>query len=307
MIIFFVSLFIITIILFIVYASDSSIMYMGNNISMYTGQDEWPKIIWTFWHDAYHIPQVVHMCIRSWMKSNPDYTIILITNENMHDYVTDVPRSHWWKDSHARQADMIRLSVLEKHGGIWIDSSIIINRPFSEWLFNECDSKDKEMYGFYLDSWSVSGKPPVIESWFIACRSRSPFLRKWKEEFYSISQYQSIDDYIQAKKNEIYIDNIRMQHYLAIHISAQKVLQKDGYDRSLLCLLKAEDYAFHYLSINEWNLEKSMGYLCDHVHKYPIMKLTRPEYTFTRKMSLDPINHAESTTLYCKNIDIMIR
>ena len=114
--------------------------------------NDWPKIIWTFWHDSTRIPPIVSVCIDSWMLSNPDYKVNVINNNNMHEFI-DVPSSDFWKDSFTRTSDMLRLHLLERYGGIWIDSSILVRTPFSQWLFNHCDINQKQMYGFYLDSW----------------------------------------------------------------------------------------------------------------------------------------------------------
>lgn len=222
------------------------------------------------WHDSTRIPPIVSICIHSWMLSNPDYKINILNNDNMHELI-DVPSSDFWKDSFYTNIRHVTFTSLRKHGGIWIDSSILIRTPFSQWLFNHCDINQKQMYGFYLDSWSVNGKPPVIESWFIASKRNSYFMREWRKEFMSIGTFSSIREYVDTRRRHVFIDNINDPHYLAIHVSAQTVVQTNDV-LSSLCLLKAEDSAYYYLSMNDWDSTEAVKYACDHVCEFDIIK-----------------------------------
>ena len=97
-----------------------------------------PMIIWTYWNDEHNIPEVVQWCMESWRKSNPTYVIHLLHKSTYSKFVT-IPKfisNHSnFNDSNTRFADLLRLYLLEKHGGIWVDSSIFINKPFEDWLF----------------------------------------------------------------------------------------------------------------------------------------------------------------------------
>ena len=155
-----------------------------------------PKIIWTYWDNPDRIPKTVKMCMDGWKKYNPEYEIILLTKKNFTNYVS-IPNSiveHAnFNDSPARFSDLLRLCALVEHGGIWIDASVLVNKPLDNWLFN----KPAEFSGFYLGSFTKEGLPPVIDSWFLACNKKSKFVKLWRDEFYKMIEYPSVEKYIE--------------------------------------------------------------------------------------------------------------
>ena len=90
-----------------------------------------PNIIWAYW-DNENLPEIVKICTESWKKHNPDYQIVILNNRTLKHYlpnidISSMPRS---KDFPARFSDFVRIFILEKYGGIWIDASSICNQPF---------------------------------------------------------------------------------------------------------------------------------------------------------------------------------
>uniref|UniRef100_A0A6C0DCK2 Uncharacterized protein n=1 Tax=viral metagenome TaxID=1070528 RepID=A0A6C0DCK2_9ZZZZ len=116
-----------------------------------------------------------------------------------------------------------------------------------------------------MDSFTIpqyKDKSPVIESWFFACVPQSKFVCDWRDEFSKITNFNSINDYLNDLKSQsVNFQNIAMPNYLTIHISAQKVLQSDK--KYKLSLIKAEDDAFKYLTQNGWDSKKAVKNLVD--------------------------------------------
>ena len=75
-------------------------------------------------------PQCIEYCINSWRKKCPDYEIIEWNESNF-----DIDVFPWVKEAikckkYAFAADFIRLYVLEKYGGIYLDTDVeICERP----------------------------------------------------------------------------------------------------------------------------------------------------------------------------------
>jgi hypothetical protein len=97
-------------------------------------------------------------------------------------------------------------------------------------------------------------------------------------------------DYLENEKkvdfqNIVYLDDIV---YLAIHASAQKILQIDKYDLKNLVLFKAEDTALKYRLFKKGNLsvKKRVERLCKN-YKYwsvsPIIKFTGEDRAILEK------------------------
>jgi hypothetical protein len=241
-----------------------------------------PKRIWTYWDREDRIPKTVKMCMRGWAKWNPDYEIILLTKKNYKGYVT-IPEeltSHPnFNDMPARFADLVRVWVLAEHGGIWIDSSIILKAPLDDWLF----PKYAEFSGFYIDG--MTKTTPVIENWFFACNKGSPFVKKWRDEFSKIAQYSCVEQYVNSRiQMGVDIEKITIPIYLAMHVSAQKVLQLDQYPMESMILRKAEDGPFRYLVDAKWDSEKAVRAAClDPSYQTPILKLRGGERSVLEK------------------------
>jgi hypothetical protein len=222
-----------------------------------------PKKIWTYWDDPLRIPKTVKMCMNSWNKWNPTYTITLLTKSNYKGYTTipnEIREHPNFHDNATRFADLVRIWTLAEHGGIWIDASILINSMLDDWLW----PRYAEFSGFYIEGSTRDAQYPVIENWFFACNKDSQFVKKWRDEFSNIAMYPSVEAYVHARKQMgVNFTGLGNPIYLAMHVSAQKILQIDRYPLNNLILKKAEDGPFKYLVETKWNSEKALEYACN--------------------------------------------
>jgi hypothetical protein len=248
-----------------------------------------PRKIWTYWDNSDNsgvnkLPKAVKLCMESWKKFNPDYEIVLLTKKNFQGYVTipEVVRTHpHFNDSPARFSDLVRLYVLEEHGGIWIDASILVKKPFDDWLF----PKYAEFSGFYRGSLSPDKKYPVIESWFLAANKNSKFIKAWKEEFLEIAKFKDIHTYLETRGDMgINIDKLGDPHYLAIYVAAMKVFHYDKYLTDTLILRDSEEGPMKYLRDAKWDSEKGMRLACsDRSYQEPLMRMRANERDIIEK------------------------
>jgi hypothetical protein len=183
------------------------------------------NLIWTYWHDD-NIPDFIRKCINTWKQTNAH--IFVITDKTISQYV-NINSS--LNTSPQRRSDLLRLEVLSKYGGLWLDASIICYSNF-DWVFTQ----DKCIV-FSIPE--IGTDPPVIESWFIFCKKGDPFITKWREEFNSIEKYYSIDNYIKAK--QVNIDGIKFPEYLAIYVAARA-----AYTEGCVSLLNASTGPYKY-------------------------------------------------------------
>jgi len=245
-----------------------------------------PRKIWTFWNSS-DLPPTVKNCIQTWRFLNPDYEINVIDTKNVNRWIPEakIMSLHHGKESFARLSDFIRLHVLYKYGGIWLDASIICTMPFDKW-FDDINKKHKsvEFVGFYNNQFTSLPNYKVIESWAFACVKHSKFVRKWRNEFMRLEKYEEVQDYLDYVENDLEVNFQRIPDYddpdyLAIHISAQKVLQHDEYPQKGMVLFKAEDTALKYRLHRPGKLTvlKRVARLCkdyDFWAKQPIIKFT---------------------------------
>ena len=97
------------------------------------------KIIFTFWEPKEKMPGYLLLCIKTWKKYLPDYEIKILNYKSVKYYLGEsiFSSSICPNMTIPIQVDAIRVALLKKFGGIWIDAdTIILNRSFFEKLNN---------------------------------------------------------------------------------------------------------------------------------------------------------------------------
>lgn len=242
-----------------------------------------PKKIWTYLDNSNNTSKTVKMCMESWTKHNPDYEIITLTKQNFKGYINiplEISSHIHFKDS-PLFIDLLRLWTLTEHGGVWCDPTILMKKPLNDWVF----PKYAEFSGFYINTFTQLKAFPVIENWFLAANKDSEFIKKWRDEFTQIINFQTIKEYIDSrKKMGIDFQKIPNPEYLAIYIACQKVLQIDKYLIDSLILTKAEDGPIKYLADAKWNTEKALNIACSNkMYQIPIIMFRKEEQDILEK------------------------
>lgn len=109
-------------------------------------KDESKKIIFTFWEPRKNIPGYLQLCIKTWKKFLPEYEIKILDYNSVRDSLGEsLFGAIICQDmSLQMQSDAIRVAILKKYGGIWMDAdTIIINRHF----LNELEKYELVMIG----------------------------------------------------------------------------------------------------------------------------------------------------------------
>lgn len=148
----------------------------------------------------------------------------------------------------AHQSDAFRLALLEKYGGIWMDSSIILTKPMLQQWDNDYD-----VGGYFIGGFTTDPDHPVFENWFISAPHGSPLIKEWKREFYFALSFQNNESYINhiTAQEGIDIQNISMPSYLMCHCCFLKITR--GKHNYRIKVKRAEDGPFAYLTDNKWN------------------------------------------------------
>ena len=94
--------------------------------------------VYTFWEPREKMPYYIQLCMETWKKNLPNAEIVLLDYKNIGEYVDtnefgEILFSGRFKL--ALIADAIRIALLAKHGGVWLDADTIILRPEAEKYF----------------------------------------------------------------------------------------------------------------------------------------------------------------------------
>jgi len=218
----------------------------------------------------------VQLCIESWRRHNPTYEVRVLTPETLGDYIDVDVKSLSFIDSPAREADAVRLLILEEFGGVWSDATVLLTQPYSF-------SLNSEFVGYYMESFTTDERFPVLEAWFFACRPHGAFITKWKKAFFMLEDFDSVDDALNYVKESTDLQKINGPHYLFINVAAQYVMQKDPELVKRMTLGKAEEGAYQYLTKNGWDSTQALEDLCRGNHQSALIKFRGAE----RKILID--------------------
>ncbi len=146
------------------------------------------KVWWCWLQGEENAPALQKACISSLRKHLKDREIIVITLDNLYEYI-DFPDYIIEKYKkgiipNANFSDMIRLQLLIKYGGTWIDSTVYCTK------YNK-DFFDRDLFVFKA---FMRGDDSIVSSsWFITAEINNPILLTVRDLFFD---YWKTHDYL---------------------------------------------------------------------------------------------------------------
>lgn len=201
-----------------------------------------PPVIWTYWEQGWQTaPLVCQICIESWELTNPELTLHKVSAADLPALLPHLCRwERFWELPPGQRSDLVRLALLEKFGGIWVDATLFSGAPVMAWLDGlkqlnkskrhgltepnnatddkSCDSFEAKDHGFFFvferDSETWPYDPFLkcnlpISSWFVASTPNHPITSKW----------------LSCLCREVMSSTIS---YFVIHDSFRKLLEEDA-------------------------------------------------------------------------------
>ena len=141
---------------------------------------EHPKVIWWCWLQGIEVaPLIVRVCYNSLRQYLTDYEIKVIDNKNWKEYVV-LPNyvvEKWEKGRipAANFSDLLRLELLIKYGGTWIDSTVLCTGFDTQKTQIAQKYLDADLFLFqYTPEGTIDGIS--ISNWFISAHSNNVVL-----------------------------------------------------------------------------------------------------------------------------------
>ncbi len=96
-----------------------------------------PKIIHYCWFGRKQKPELVKLCIQSWIKICPDYKVIEWNEDNFDLSINEYIQEAYTAEKWAFVTDFVRLYVLYKYGGIYMDTDIELIKNLEDFLMED--------------------------------------------------------------------------------------------------------------------------------------------------------------------------
>lgn len=143
------------------------------------------RTAWICWMQGEdEAPELVKACIRSIRNELKDFDVIILTEDNIGRYITlpeHVMRKYReGKITRTHFSDILRVAILCKHGGMWLDSTVfctdgafanrIIELPLFVYKVMNLDRNDEE--------------PIMASSWLMSAMSNDPILLLTRDLLY---------------------------------------------------------------------------------------------------------------------------
>jgi len=184
-----------------------------------------PKKIWFLWLQGLDdAPLIIKKCYDSWLRHNPGWQIIFLHEGNIAEHI-DLPAR---RVTNQAFSDILRINLLAKHGGVWVDATCFCTKPLDEWLYDYTQS------GFF--AFERPGPDRMISSWFMAADKYN----------YLTSTYQHIvNTYWDNNPKMHFIEN---SHWRFLSKYMQRSAPGIWFGGFVTKLLKVHPYFwFHYL------------------------------------------------------------
>ena len=116
--------------------------------------------IWVFWAQGVeNAPELIKSCVSSIKKHNPE-RVVCLSMKNVREYI-DIPEHIYQKlesekISYTNYADILRVSLLGRYGGLWLDPTCFCIREVPAETRNRAFFSPKDEWKGYLPLWSKS-------------------------------------------------------------------------------------------------------------------------------------------------------
>lgn len=143
-----------------------------------------PKIIWICWLQGMeNAPEVVKICYRSIQKYCPEFEIRTITLKNLKEYIS-FPDFIWKKYqnkqiSNTQFSDLLRLSLLHKYGGYWIDSTVYLTAPIPQKI------QQAQYFSFHAETHLKNN------NWFIKAAAGNLLIKNMQNLMFEYWKYEN--------------------------------------------------------------------------------------------------------------------
>ncbi|MDD6655874.1 MAG: capsular polysaccharide synthesis protein [Lachnospiraceae bacterium] len=193
------------------------------------------KKIWICWFQGMNnAPIIVKKCYKSVVDNNPDKEVVVLTSDNINEYVTfpDYIMRKWKQGiiTHTHMTDLLRLELLIKYGGLWLDATVLCTGNVPDYFF------DSDLFFFQSLKPGRDGDCQYISSWLMESKTNNKILMATRELCYEY-----------WKKNNSMWDYFLLHDFMAIVLDKyeddwKRVIPRDNSTPHILQLRLFDTY-----------------------------------------------------------------
>ena len=167
--------------------------YLDTPKKKFLTSKELPKIIWWCWFQGLNeAPPLAKMCLSSVKKNFKGYKVNIITWDNLSKYIK-IPDYIMDKFNlgiipYAQFSDIIRILLLAKYGGVWIDSTVYCSNSKIISII------ENQNFFVYKSGLLGNNQDIKISNWFISAKQNEIFVQELKK---LLLDYWKTHDYLE--------------------------------------------------------------------------------------------------------------
>jgi len=222
-----------------------------------------PKIIWTFWDkgekalpafNAYNVSHWRHLMgplgyevrIVDLVEGSPNHALTVLGGkellpknwDHLEELITTIKQNTPEVGvPPVVKSDMIRIALLSKFGGVWMDTSNVMVRSLEPIVLNPLNSNENFSLTGYVERTYASENStrvhniPVdgLENWFLAAKPNSELVEEWRRmfvKFWETHQGQSLFNHPMYKDQNIEVSRLSNPEYLNQHAALKYLLHE---------------------------------------------------------------------------------
>ena len=226
---------------------------------------------------------------------HPDHEVHFLDGSNASDYV---PEYSSWNSRLAPQhkADLLRLYLVYRFGGIWMDSSILLGRTL-DWLHEWASTNNLDFVGFRNEELE-SGANPIVENWFFAASKGHPFVERWIKHLAPLADKTPDEVYdllIQSPSARVAAKTVPNPRWRLAYLANQVCFDEEIAFR--MGLLRTRDEAFSVAELysrNTWDLAMNWMVRPAPIKRPLLLKMTQRDRSVVDAFENAGLTHPES-------------
>lgn len=249
------------------------------------------RVIWQFWWQGpENAPPLVKRCMESVRQHAKGWKVIVVDERNVSQYA-DIPACIAGKHqrgliSHTHFSDYIRVKLLQEHGGVWIDSTVLLTDDIPD------DILTARAFAFKTSLWASSDNIPMPDMFLTTiqtaghgrigggeCACSSWFLSSWRDSALMAIVTRALEWYWADAKR---LDDYFLFHFLLSYaVSANKFCREEFTAMPTQINVKPHMLLFKLLDpfdLGEWRLLREISAI--HKLSYKGNDLCSTEGTF---------------------------